>query len=173
MEDAMMNRWPMYVYFQDMSKAYDHVKLNVLEKAMLRLCIPPPLIKHHRQRENSIIIDVIIGIDRGLGKRKILRNHRWRIHGHQLAVSTTISNIYHIRVLWWHGIDNLFPHRPSSQYYTIVHKRMLRKKLTIDHMRYTYNRMLIPKIEYFSQPTILLCSECDKLSSIIRGLVRT
>ena len=36
MEDTTFNKKPMYIYFQDMSKAYDRVAFLVLKKSMLR-----------------------------------------------------------------------------------------------------------------------------------------
>src|ERR1044071_2503497 len=45
MEDASMNDKKLYIYFQNMSKAYDRVRLPILKKAMKRLYIPNKLIE--------------------------------------------------------------------------------------------------------------------------------
>src|ERR1043165_7982000 len=77
MEDARNNNKPLYIYFQDMSKAYDRVRLPILKKAMERLRIPPRLIdiiiSLFSDRENAVITNsgftdpykVLTGIDQG------------------------------------------------------------------------------------------------------------
>ena len=77
MEDANMNDKKLYIYFQDMSKAYDRVRLPILKKAMERLRIPDKLIELimglFTDRENSVITnhdftqpyEVLTGIDQG------------------------------------------------------------------------------------------------------------
>ena len=77
MEDAATNRKPLYIYFQDMSKAYDRVRLPILKRALERLRIPSKLIDIiiglFSDRENSVITNsgftdpynIITGIDQG------------------------------------------------------------------------------------------------------------
>src|ERR1044072_8784461 len=77
MEDAKINNKSLYIYFQDMSKAYDRVRLPILKKAMERLCIPNRLIDIiiglFSDRQNAVITnsgytqpyDVLTGIDQG------------------------------------------------------------------------------------------------------------
>src|ERR1044071_4896846 len=43
MEDQTKKK-PLYIYFQDMSKAYNRVKLSILQRALKRIRIPPWLI---------------------------------------------------------------------------------------------------------------------------------
>ena len=77
MKDARSNNKPLYIYFQDMSKAYDRVQLPILKKAMERLCIPALLIDLiiglFSNRENAVITnsgftqpyEVLTGINQG------------------------------------------------------------------------------------------------------------
>src|SRR5688572_12306102 len=77
MEDACINNKIMYIYFQDMSKAYDWVRLPILRKALERIRIPERLIDIiiglFSDRENSFITNygftqpfkVLNGIDQG------------------------------------------------------------------------------------------------------------
>src|SRR6266511_2855467 len=75
--DAILHKKPLFIYFQDMSKAYDRVRLDILKSAMLRLRIPPKLVNLilsvFTDCTNAIITEfgfspnynVLIGIDQG------------------------------------------------------------------------------------------------------------
>ena len=76
-EDAKEKHTEIWTLFQDMSKAYDHVNIFMLKKAMQRLKIPSSfnnlIINLFTQRKNRVFTavgttspyDVLIGIDQG------------------------------------------------------------------------------------------------------------
>jgi hypothetical protein len=76
-ESAKDNKTPLYILFQDLSKAYDRVNIDLLYLSLLRVNLPPSFCKLicnlFTDRTNSIILqdnlsdpyDVLIGIDQG------------------------------------------------------------------------------------------------------------
>ncbi|EXX73819.1 hypothetical protein RirG_056930 [Rhizophagus irregularis DAOM 197198w] len=76
-QDAKKEKKDLWILSQDLSKAYDHVNIHILRKAMVRLRIPENFIELvlslFTNRKNSVFTpdgntdpyDVIIGIDQG------------------------------------------------------------------------------------------------------------
>jgi hypothetical protein len=49
---------------------------------------------------------------------------------------------------------------------------LYKKRLTVDHLRYIFNHVIIPKLEYIMQIRIFTKRDCDKIISSYRSLVK-
>ena len=99
--DAVTQNKPLFIYFQDMSKAYDRVRLDILKLAMLRLKIPVKLIdlilSVFTNRTNAIITEngytptynVLIGIDQG----EVISPLLWTIYYDPLLTRLRNNNL--------------------------------------------------------------------------------
>ena len=99
--DAITHNKPLFIYFQDMSKAYDRVRLDILRLSMLRLKIPERLIdlilSVFKDRTNAVITEfgttpayeILIGIDQG----EIISPLLWTIYYDPLLTKLKKNNV--------------------------------------------------------------------------------
>jgi len=127
-EDAINNKKPLYMYFQDMSKAYDRVRLDILIKAMERLKIPDKLIQLiislFTDRTNSVITEfgttspykVLIGIDQG----EVISPLLWTIYYDPLLSRINSKNFgYEMNVRQIKDIHNSANRITIKEQYTV------------------------------------------------------
>jgi len=122
-EDASCNHKPIWLLSQDMSKAYDSVNLNLLQKSLQRLALPHSIINaiinilHDRQ--NQVITNLRLtpsypvhnGIDQGETITPLL----WRIYYDPL-ISHIHDNFkgYTIQVSWLTNLKHQTHNKLSS-----------------------------------------------------------
>ncbi|GES85393.1 hypothetical protein GLOIN_2v1471201 [Rhizophagus clarus] len=124
MEDAKVNKNPLWILFQDLSKAYNRVDIKMLEKAVITTIGTTQFYK------------AFIGIDQDPDKETIM----------------IFSQAYMDDDL---RLSKVYIFNQCKNIITGYNKIIRNKQLTDKMMRYIYNTVIIPSIEYKSQHIIL------------------
>ena len=64
-EDALAKNKEIWIYFHDMSKAYDRVNTHILKIALKRIKLPTQIITVITEHGCSLFYDVHVGTDQG------------------------------------------------------------------------------------------------------------
>ncbi|PKC54906.1 hypothetical protein RhiirA1_476465 [Rhizophagus irregularis] len=147
-EDAKKNNKELWLTFQDLSKAYDGVDIKMLKLALRRIKIPEMITNKKLDKE-------VIEVNFGSSKRMV----------------KPLTSKESVRILGvWINLD-LKSNFVFNQCKDIISKynKIIRSKQIMDlQMKYVYNHVIIPRIDYKAQLLVWSNIQVEKLNTVCR-----